>query len=67
MMTRRERPVTSSNSSRTVMFSWMSWYCTLPVNSVRIGFVNGSHSTSTVRVLTFCSALTLILAPYTTG
>ena len=67
MMTLRARPVTSSNSSRTVMPSTMSWYCTLPVNSVRIGLVNGSHSTRTVRSLTFCSALTLILAPYTTG
>src|SRR5205809_2253809 len=67
MMTLRARPVTSSNSSRTVTPSTMSWYCTLPVNSVRIGLVNGSHSTRTVRALTRCSGLTFSLAPYTTG
>ncbi len=67
MMTLRARPVTSSNSSRTVTFSTMSWYSTRPVNSVRIGLVNGSHSTSTVRGFTFVSGLTFSLAPYTTG
>jgi len=67
MTTLRERPVTSSNSSRTVTPSMMSWYSTRPVNSVRIGFVNGSHSTSTVRTLIFWSDFTLIFAPYTTG
>src|SRR5213079_500446 len=52
---RQRGPVTSSNSSRTVMPSAMSWYSTRPVNSVRIGLVNGSHSTRTVRAFTFWS------------
>ena len=48
--------------------STMSTYCTLPVNSVRMGVVCGSHSTSTVPAFTrgaglSGSALTLTLAP----
>ena len=83
MMTLRASPVTSSNSSRTVALvvasprlaascasrsSTMSTYCTLPVNSVRMGVVCGSHSTRTAPAFTrgagwSGSTLTLTLAP----
>src|SRR2546426_708109 len=57
------RPVPSSTPAPTVRPWAISWYSTRPVNSVRIGFGTGSHSTRTVRALIRWSAFTLILAP----
>src|SRR6266849_410577 len=46
MITRRDRPVTSSNSSRIVTRSTMSRKTTVPLTSVSVGVVQGAHSTS---------------------
>src|SRR6266542_1415691 len=67
MITRRERPVASSNSSRMVTPSTMSRNMTAPLTSVRMGVVNGSHSTSSLPMVTLPSSLILIRAPGTTG
>ena len=45
----------------------MSRYVTVPLTSVRIGVVNGSHSTSSLPSATLPSSLILIRAPGTTG
>src|SRR6266850_931942 len=63
MITRRDRPVTSSNSSRIVTPSTMSRKTTVPLTSVRMGVVNGSHSTSSLPRVTLPSSLTLMQAP----
>ena len=68
MMTRWARPVTSSISSRIVTSSITSRKAMVPVTSVRIGVVNGSHSRMVTPPFgTRAPSRNLILAPGTTG
>ena len=62
-MMKRERPVTSSTSSCTVMPSRMSLKRIWPGSSVRIEKVYGSHSTSTWPCSTAWPSFTLSRAP----
>jgi hypothetical protein len=64
-MMKRDRPVTSSTSSWTVIPSMMSLKRIVPGSSVRIENVYGSHSTSTCPVSTFWPSFTFNRAPYT--
>ena len=65
MMMRRDRPVTSSTSSWTVMPSMMSLNRMTPVPSDRIETVYGSHSASTVLGSMRSPSRTFRRAPYT--
>jgi hypothetical protein len=62
--TLRERPVRASTCSSYVTFGIRSAKRTLPVSSVRIGMVNGSHSTSTDSLGLMSPSFTLSVAPY---